>query len=109
MTTPLLAEGEQALVEVPWSRMSPRPASGQVNVDVDVPWEVRSALAPGFDLDQERVDEGQIGLDWESSSDWSPDANFRLYLSGGEGLIAPACCPSARPMTTATSASCSHP
>jgi Ca-activated chloride channel family protein len=88
VTTPLLAEGEQALVEVPWSRMSPRPASGQVNVDVDVPWEVRSALAPGFDLDQERVDEGQIGLDWESPSDWSPDANFRLYLSGGEGLIA---------------------
>lgn len=87
VTTPLLAEGEQALVEVPWSRMSPRPASGQVNVDVDVPWEVRSAIAPGFELDQDRQGEGEIGVGWESDSDWTPDANFRLYLSGGEGLI----------------------
>ena len=87
VTTPLLAEGEQVLVEVPWSRMSPRPASGQVNVDIDVPWEVRSAIAPGFDLDEERVDSGSLGLGWESSSGWTPDANFRLYLSGGQGLI----------------------
>jgi Ca-activated chloride channel family protein len=87
VTTPLLAEGEQALVEVPWSRMSPRPASGQVGVDVDVPWEVRSAIAPGFELDEERIDSGRIGVGWESSSDWTPDTNFRLYLSGGEGLI----------------------
>jgi Ca-activated chloride channel family protein len=88
VTTPLLAEGEQAIVEVPWSRMSPRPASGTVNVDVDVPWEVRSAIAPGFDLDQERRGEGQIGVGWESTNEWLPDTNFRLYLSGGEGLIA---------------------
>lgn len=87
VTTPLLAEGEQAIVEVPWSRMSPRPATGQISVDVDVPWEVRSALAPGFDLDEERIDDGEIGLGWESPSSWSPDTNFRLYLSGGEGLI----------------------
>jgi Ca-activated chloride channel family protein len=87
VTTPLLAEGEQALLEVPWSRMSPRPASGQVNVDVDVPWEVRSAIAPGFELDEERTSAGEIGLGWESSGGWTPDANFRLYLSGGEGLI----------------------
>lgn len=87
VTTPLLAEGEQAVVEVPWSRMSPRPATGQVNVDVDVPWEVRSALAPGFDMDEERIADGEIGLGWESPSSWSPDTNFRLYLSGGEGLI----------------------
>jgi Ca-activated chloride channel family protein len=87
VTTPLLAEGEQAVVEVPWSRMSPRPASGLVNVDVDVPWEVRSAIAPGFDIDQERRGEGEIGVGWESSDGWSPDTNFRLYLSGGEGLI----------------------
>ncbi len=66
VTTPLLAEGEQAIVEVPWSRMSPRPASGLVNVDVDVPWEVRSAIAPGFDLDEERRGEGEIGVGWES-------------------------------------------
>ena len=87
VTTPLLAEGEQAIVELPWSRMSPRPASGLVNVDVDVPWEVRSAIAPGFDLDEERRDEGEIGVGWESSDGWTPDTDFRLYLSGGEGLI----------------------
>ena len=87
VTTPLLAEGEQVILEVPWSRMSPRPAAGQVSIDVDVPWEVRSALAPGFDLDQERVETGRLGIDWESASSWTPDTNFRLYLSGGEGLI----------------------
>ncbi len=87
VTTPLLAEGEQAVLEVPWSRMSPRPASAQVNVDVDVPWEVRSAIAPSFDLDEERRGEGEIGIGWESSGSWTPDTNFRLYLTGGEGLI----------------------
>ena len=87
VTTPLLADGAQAIVEVPWSRMSPRPATAEVNVDVDVPWEVRSAIAPGFDLDEDRSGEGEIGLGWESSADWEPDTNFRLYLSGGEGLI----------------------
>ena len=87
VTTPLLAEGEQAIVEVPWSRMSPRPAGAQVNVDVDVPWQVRSAIAPGFELDEERTDGGQLGVNWESAADWSPESNFRLYLSGGEGLI----------------------
>jgi Ca-activated chloride channel family protein len=87
VTTPLLAEGEQTIVEVPWSRMSPRPTSGLVNVDVDVPWELRSAIAPGFDLDQERHGEGQMGVSWESSDEWSPGTDFRLYLSGGEGLI----------------------
>ena len=87
VTTPLLAEGEQAIVDVPWSRMSPRPATAQVSVDVDVPWEVRSAIAPGFDLDEERSAEGRLGVGWESPSEWTPDNNFRLYLSGGEGLI----------------------
>jgi Ca-activated chloride channel family protein len=67
--------------------MSPRPAEGQVSVDVDVPWEVRSALAPGFELDEERIDSGRLELGWESPSGWTPDANFRLYLSGGEGLV----------------------
>ena len=52
-----------------------------------MPWEVRSAIAPGFDLDEERIDSGRIGLGWESSAGWTPDTNFRLYLSGGEGLI----------------------
>jgi Ca-activated chloride channel homolog len=87
VTTPLLAEGEQALIEVPWSRMSPRPTTAQVSVDVDVPWEVRSAIAPGFDLDEERSAEGRLGVGWESPGDWTPDNNFRLYLSGGEGLV----------------------
>lgn len=87
VTTPSLAEGEQVLFEVPWSRMSPRPAEGQVSVDVDVPWEVRAALAPGFDLDEERISAGRLELGWESPSGWTADSNFRLYLSGGEGLI----------------------
>jgi Ca-activated chloride channel homolog len=87
VTTPLLAEGDQAIVDVPWSRMSPRPASATVDVDVDVPWEVRSALAPGFDLGSQRTGPGSIELAWESPAAWSPDANFRLYLGGGEGLI----------------------
>ena len=87
VTTPLLAEGEQAIVEVPWSRMSPRPMDAAISVDVDVPWELRSALAPGFALDEDRSGPGQVGLGWELTAGWSPDANFRLYLSGGEGLI----------------------
>ena len=48
VTTPLLAEGEQATVEVPWSRMSPRPSGAAINVDVDVPWELRSASGAGL-------------------------------------------------------------
>ncbi len=87
VTTPLLASGEQAVVEVPWSRMSPRPAQAQVEVEVDVPWEVRSAVAPGFDLDQDRAGSGRLDLGWESPADWSPEPDFRLYLGGGEGLI----------------------
>jgi hypothetical protein len=86
VTTPTW-RSEQAIVEVPWSRMSPRPLAGEVSVDVDVPWEVRSALAPGFELDEERDGPGRLGLGWESTPAWDPDANFRLYLSGGEGLI----------------------
>jgi Ca-activated chloride channel homolog len=87
VTTPLLAEGEQAVVEVPWSRMSPRPFAARVDIDVDVPWEVRSALAPGFELDEERDGPGELGLGWESGSAWSPDDDFRLHLAGGEGLV----------------------
>ena len=87
VTTPLLAEGDQAIVEVPWSRMSPRPAAATVSVGVDVPWEVRSALAPGFDLGIQRNGPGNLGLSWESAADWAPDSNFRLYLGGGEGLV----------------------
>ena len=67
--------------------MSPRPLSGVVSVDIDVPWEVRSALAPGFDVDVERLGSGRLEVSWESAATWNADANFRLYLSGGEGLI----------------------
>ena len=87
VTTPLLAEGDQAIVEVPWSRMSPRPAGASVFVDVNVPWEIRSALAPGFEIDSDRVDSGHMSISWESANEWTPDSNFRLYLGGGEGLI----------------------
>jgi Ca-activated chloride channel homolog len=87
VTTPLLAEGAQALVEVPWSRMSPRPAGAVVAVDVDVPWAVRSAIAPGFELATERLGPGQLRMSWESAAGWTPDANLRLYLGGGEGLV----------------------
>ena len=81
-------DGEQAIVELPWSRMSPRPAGATVSVDVDVPWELRSALAPGFDLASERTGPGQLELSWESAAGWAPDTNFRLYLGGGDGLVA---------------------
>ena len=87
VTTPLLADGEQALIEVPWSRMSPRPSDAAVTVDVDVPWEVRSALAPGFELDSDRDDGGTLALSWESADGWTSDDDFRLYLGGGEGLV----------------------
>ncbi|CAN5629968.1 VIT domain-containing protein [soil metagenome] len=87
VTTPLLADGHEAVVEVPWARMSPRPASAVVTVDVDVPWEVRSAIAPGFELDTQRNGSGRLELAWESSPAWTPDADFRLHLGGGEGLI----------------------
>ena len=87
VTTPLLAEGEEAVVGLPWSRMSPRPAAGLVSVEVDVPWEVRSAIAPGFELDEERGVDGRLELGWESPSGWLPDTDFRLHLLGGDGLL----------------------
>jgi Ca-activated chloride channel homolog len=87
VTTPLLAEGDQALVEVPWSRMAPRPGSAIVSVGVEVPWEVRSALAPGFELGTHRDGPGKLDLSWESPTGWIPDSSFRLYLGGGEGLV----------------------
>lgn len=88
VTTPLLAEGDLATVELPWSRMSPRPAAATIAVDVDVPWEVRSALAPGFDLATQRTGPGELEVGWESPAGWTPDTDFRLLLGGGEGLIA---------------------
>ena len=63
VTTPVLVQDSQVLVEVPWSRMSPRPASARVSVDVDLPWAVRSVLAPGHDLAVERRGPGRLDID----------------------------------------------
>jgi Ca-activated chloride channel family protein len=87
VTTPLVAEGDQAVVSIPWSRMSPRPASAVVTGDVDVSWEVRAAVAPTYALDVERLGEGRLSLSWESPSEWRAASDFTLYLSGGEGLL----------------------
>ena len=87
VTTPLTAEGDQVLVSVPWSRMSPRPAGAVVNIDVDVSWEVRAAVAPTYSLASLRDSDGNLALSWESDATWSPATDFTLYLSGGEGLL----------------------
>ena len=87
VTTPVTASDGQAIIEIPWSRMSPRPQSATVTADVDVSWEVRSALSPGRQLDLERDGDGQLALSWESTDEQSLAADFRLYLTGGEGLL----------------------
>lgn len=87
VTTPLLAEFDQVLVEIPWSRMSPRPATALVSGEIDVSWDVRSVLAPTYSLDVERVDAGHIALGWEAPSGWRADTDFNLYLGGGQGLL----------------------
>ena len=87
VTTPLTAEGNQVAVSVPWSRMSPRPARATVNADVDVSWEVRAAVAPTYSLASTRDADGRLSLSWESGDGWSPTTDFRLDLSGGEGLL----------------------
>jgi len=87
VTTPLLAEGSAVAVSVPWSRMSPRPTSATVTGDVDVSWEIRSAIAPTFALDIDRIDATRLSLGWESNDSWTGDTDFTLYLNGGEGLL----------------------
>ena len=87
VTSPLVALDEQVLVEVPWARMSPRPSAASVTLDVDVPWEVRSVLAPGLNLDVERESAGELTASWESGDGWTVASNLRIYLAGGEGLI----------------------
>ena len=87
VTTPLTAIDEQALIEIPWSRMSPRPLSATVEIAIDVPWEVRSALAPGRSLEVEREGDGHLTIGWESSHQRALESDFRLYLAGGEGLL----------------------
>lgn len=87
VTTPLLRDGDLSAIEIPWSRMSPRPNSASVDVRVDLPREVRSALAPGFELDVQRRGAGRLDIHWASRAGWTPTANFRLQLGGGEGLL----------------------
>ena len=87
VTTPLVAEGDQAIVSIPWSRMSPRPLSAVVTGDVDVSWEVRAVVAPTYALDVERSGEGRLSWSWEAPAEWRAASGFTLYLSGGEGLL----------------------
>jgi Ca-activated chloride channel family protein len=87
VVTPLVAEVDAAFVDLPWSRMSPRPAAASIAADIDVPWELRGAVAPGFTLDLDRIDEGHIELSWESPAGWHADHDLRLHLQGGEGLL----------------------
>lgn len=88
VTTPLVADDDRLTIEVPWSRMSPRPSAATLAVEIDVPWEVRSALAPGLELETERLGPGRLTLSWESAEEWRPVSDLRLYLTGGEGMLA---------------------
>ena len=87
VTTPLTAEGGQVVIEAPWSRMSPRPAAASLSVQIDVPWEVRSAIAPGHVPAVVREGSGQLSVSWESPDGWTAERDFRLHLAGGEGLV----------------------
>jgi Ca-activated chloride channel family protein len=87
VVTPLVADGDTALVDVPWSRMSPRPTAAAIAANIDVPWELRGAIAPGFPLDIDRISDGHMQLSWESSAGWRADHDLRLHLQGGDGLL----------------------
>ncbi|MDA0353181.1 MAG: VWA domain-containing protein [Chloroflexi bacterium] len=87
VTSPLVATDDQVLVEIPWARMSPRPAAASVSLDIDVPWEVRSVFAPGLNLDVDRKSAGELSASWESGSGWTAATSLRIYIAGGEGLI----------------------
>ena len=87
VTTPLTAEGGEAVIEAPWSRMSPRPAAASLSARIDVPWEVRSAIAPGHVPAVVREGSGQLSVSWESPDGWTAERDFRLHLAGGEGLV----------------------
>ena len=65
VTTPLTAEGGHVVIEAPWSRMSPRPAAASLSAEIDVPWEVRSAIAPGHVPEVLREGSGQLSVSWE--------------------------------------------
>ncbi len=87
VTTPLTAESGEVVIEAPWSRMSPRPATASLSADIDVPWEVRTVLAPGHVAAIDREDSGSLEVSWESPAGWAAERDFRLHLAGGEGLV----------------------
>ena len=87
VTTPLVAADDRVTIEAPWSRMSPRPAAATLEVEIDVPWELRSALAPGLDIEMVRRGPGRLSLSWESAAGRRAASDLRLYLTGGEGLL----------------------
>jgi Ca-activated chloride channel family protein len=88
VTTPLAADAGEVVIEAPWSRMSPRPAAARLTADIDVPWEVRTAIAPGHVPTIERSGPGDLDVSWDSPADWTAARDFRLHLAGGEGLVA---------------------
>ena len=88
VTTPLAAASNEVVVEAPWSRMSPRPASASLAATIDVPWEVRTAIAPGHVPTIERSGAGTLDVSWASPVDWTAARDFRLHLGGGDGLVA---------------------
>ncbi|MDE2696131.1 MAG: VWA domain-containing protein [Chloroflexota bacterium] len=88
VTTPLAAESGEVVVEAPWSRMSPRPAAATLNTTIDVPWEVRTVIAPGHVPTIEREGPGTLDVSWQSPADWTAARDFRLHLGGGDGLVA---------------------
>ena len=88
VTTPLAAESGEVVVEAPWSRMSPRPAAASLTAAVDVPWEVRTVIAPGHVPAIDRTGPGALDVSWESPADWTATRDFRLHLGGGDGLVA---------------------
>ena len=88
VTTPLAAESNEVVIEAPWSRMSPRPVAALFNASIDVPWEVRTVVAPGHVPAIVRDGPGTLDVSWESPADWTAARDFRLHLGGGEGLVA---------------------
>ena len=119
VTTPLAAESNEVVVEAPWSRMSPRPAAAKITAAIDVPWEVRTAIAPGHVPTIAREGPGKLDVSWESPADWTAARDFRLHLAGGDGLVAARLLAHRAPsqdagipgglITTATSHCCSRP
>jgi len=88
VTTPLAASSNEVVIEAPWSRMSPRPASASLTATIDVPWEVRTVIAPGHVPTIERAGAGELDVSWASPADWTAARDFRLHLGGGDGLVA---------------------